>query len=201
LEDSVLRLVGLDGQAALVENDDVNFPDRSSLIEWTAETTGVYYLQVTGFDGFIGTYVLIAEVDPLLGDLNEDQQLDAHDIDLMFAAIRANKEESRYDVDGDGQVGVADADTLIRDIIGSMPGDADLDGQVQFRDFLWLARNFNSESGWGGGDFDGSGFVDFKDFLLLASNFGKSVAIGEASVRNSARSIDSALLAFHTSAR
>ena len=52
-------------------------------------------------------------------------------------------------------------------------GDADLDGDVDFSDFLALSPNFNNPGTfiWTQGDFDGDGDVDFSDFLALSPNF------------------------------
>ena len=56
-------------------------------------------------------------------------------------------------------------------------GDVDVDGDVDFLDFLILANNFASEQGtWETGDFDGDQIVGFRDFLSLANNFGTQVA-------------------------
>ena len=55
-----------------------------------------------------------------------------------------------------------------------LPGDADMDGQVSFSDFLILSDNFGmSDADQGDGDFTGDGAVDFADFLILADEFGK----------------------------
>lgn len=52
-----------------------------------------------------------------------------------------------------------------------LPGDADLNGSVEFTDFLLLAKNFGQHGVWGDGDFDGNGVVGFSDFLILSQNF------------------------------
>ena len=54
-------------------------------------------------------------------------------------------------------------------------GDANLDGKVDFQDFLSLANNFGRDDhwiSWRTGDLNGDGRVDFADFLILARNFG-----------------------------
>ena len=54
-----------------------------------------------------------------------------------------------------------------------LPGDADMDGQVSFSDFLILSANFGmSDADQGDGDFTSDGTVDFEDFLILAEQFG-----------------------------
>ena len=53
-------------------------------------------------------------------------------------------------------------------------GDANLDGAVDFNDFLSLSAYFREDGTWSDGDFDLDGRIDFSDFLLLAANFGES---------------------------
>ena len=50
-------------------------------------------------------------------------------------------------------------------------GDANLDNEVNFADFLILSENFGQAGAWREGDFDGDGTVDFPDFLALSANF------------------------------
>jgi len=58
------------------------------------------------------------------------------------------------------------------------PGDANMDGIVDFGDFVILASNFGvkTDAAWTDGDFDASHTVDFADFVLLAMNFGQPAA-------------------------
>jgi hypothetical protein len=66
--------------------------------------------------------------------------------------------------------------------IGARPGDANLDGAVNFNDLLLLASSYNTPSNrtWARGDFNRDGFTNFDDLLLLASNY-NSPAGGAAS--------------------
>jgi hypothetical protein len=57
-------------------------------------------------------------------------------------------------------------------------GDANLDDEVNFADFLILSENFGEAGAWRDGDFDGDGMVGFPDFLALSANFGE---VGNAS--------------------
>jgi fibronectin-binding autotransporter adhesin len=54
-------------------------------------------------------------------------------------------------------------------------GDADLNGTVNFNDFLVLQNNFNNSGVFSKGDFDYNGTVNFNDFLVLQNNFGNSI--------------------------
>ena len=94
-------------------------------------------------------------------------------IDRLFAAIRTGSDSDEYDRNGDGHVNDVDADILIRDVIGTRRGDSNLDGTVNFADFLTLSSKFGKQDArWSDGDFDGDGTVGFDDFLLLAAEFG-----------------------------
>jgi len=58
----------------------------------------------------------------------------------------------------------------------TVPGDSDLDFDVDFQDFVTLANHFGGAGSWSSGDFDGDGEANFSDFVILASFFGKSLA-------------------------
>ena len=65
----------------------------------------------------------------------------------------------------------------------ALAGDLDMDGQVNFQDFLTLSNNFGMvDAALADGDVDGNGVVDFEDFLALAANFGQSDDDEEESV-------------------
>ncbi len=76
-------------------------------------------------------------------------------------------------------------------ILGAIPGDADLNGKVEFADFLALSAAFDSRGGvWSQGNFDCDSRVDFEDFLILSANFGKtSVSSNFAAVPEQACSV------------
>lgn len=56
--------------------------------------------------------------------------------------------------------------------IGAIPGDTDLDFDVDFADFVTLSLNYGETGEWEDGDFDSSGTVEFVDFVLQSNNFG-----------------------------
>lgn len=114
---------------------------------------------------------------PREGDFNGDGKLTPHDIDLMSMAIRDSTNISVFDLNLDGQVDQRDHSTLILQTIGTVFGDANLDRQVGFDDFLLLAAEFGNAGGWASGDFNGSLHVTFDDFLLLANAFDASARI------------------------
>jgi hypothetical protein len=102
------------------------------------------------------------------GDFDFNRSVNAHDIDLLFA----NRGNADYDLDGDGDADQGDVDYIVRTILRTEYGDANLDRHVDLADFTYLAANFNGTSkGWADGDFSGDGKVDLTDFTLLAANF------------------------------
>ena len=112
--------------------------------------------------------------------LNGDHVFNVDDIDDLTAQIGEN--DFSFDLDEDGIVTLTDRASLVSDVFRTVPGDTDLDQDVDFADFLVLSNSFGLEAGWGGGDFDGNGTVEFADFLALSGNFGFDAATAPASV-------------------
>ena len=66
-------------------------------------------------------------------------------------------------------------------LTAALPGDANLNGIVNFEDFAQLSNNFNAtETLWEDGNFNQDGITNFADFVLLANNFGNMVPSGLA---------------------
>lgn len=59
-------------------------------------------------------------------------------------------------------------------VVAALPGDADVNGRVEFADLVALAQNYNAASprSWQTGDFNGDGKVLFDDLVSLAQNYG-----------------------------
>jgi hypothetical protein len=118
------------------------------------------------------TYTVTATPPGAAADLNGDTLVNAADIDLEAAAIRADSSDPRYDLNGDGLVNQADQDYLVKKILGTAYGDANLDRAVDFLDFQALLNHWQAaNAGWAGGDFNGDGVVDFLDFQTLLNNW------------------------------
>lgn len=110
---------------------------------------------------------------PAFGDFDRDGNVDGEDLDQVCSQVASLSHDDLYDLDGDGWVTENDVQ-LVMNELGVLVGDADLDGTVQFSDFLLLAQNFGEDGSFTRGDFDCSGSVEFPDFLALAQNFGSS---------------------------
>ena len=106
------------------------------------------------------------------GDVNGDTFVDVRDIDAVFAAAADNSQDATFDVNGDGQIATSDGTHIVEAILQTKAGDLDLNGKVEFADFLVLSTNFGKAGSYSDGDADGDGLVAFADFLLLSTNFG-----------------------------
>lgn len=109
------------------------------------------------------------------GDFSQNGQLDTQDLDLLYAAIRSGSANEQFDVNGDRLVNARDAEFWINELAKTRTGDIDLDGDVDFSDFLTLSASFGrADATWSDGDTDGDSDVDFADFLALSAHFGWS---------------------------
>lgn len=76
-----------------------------------------------------------------------------------------------------GEIWIIPPEMEIPPVVG-FPGDADLDENVTFNDFLVLATNFGkADAQFVDGDFNSNGTVDFGDFLVIAAAFGRSYEV------------------------
>jgi hypothetical protein len=121
------------------------------------------------------------------GDVDGDFDVDADDIDAMAALATAPVgpfgapfvadmnfdlfADTAFNTGGGGLV--SDTDWLIREILGTEYGDANLDGRVDILDFDLLGQGIQGlGTGWFFGDFNGSGTINFADLLVLLTNYG-----------------------------
>jgi hypothetical protein len=106
-------------------------------------------------------------------DLNADGFLNGEDIDALNAAIAGQVQESQFDLNSNGIVDQEDRLMLIDAAFETSPADLNLDGRVNFKDFLVMSDSFNRvQASWEHGDLNGDGMVDFVDFSILSEEFG-----------------------------
>ena len=115
-----------------------------------------------------------------LGDFNHDGAIGAVDIDALYRNFGGGL---AYDANGDGVVTQADEDYLVRTILHTGYGDANLDNKIDFSDFQTLLDHWmNNGVGWAQGDFTGNGTVDFEDFQRLLDNWNPTGITNAATV-------------------
>jgi hypothetical protein len=111
------------------------------------------------------------------GDFDDNGQVDLTDINLLLAQLASGAPATRFDLTGDGQVNANDRDAMVRDILRTSYGDANLDGIFDSRDFISVFQRGGYEDGiarnslWDSGDWNGDGEFDSAD-LLFAAQFG-----------------------------
>ena len=170
----------IDGSGIIVSllDGEANAGDVFAILD-AGEITGAFNaMALPALDPSLQWYTDALSVDGTLavtirGDFDNSGDFTPGDIDLLSAAA-GNAGGGVFDLTGDGQVDVADRAHWVTQLVGAGFGDANLDQEVNFSDFLRLSANFAQPGGWGDGDFDGNGMVEFADFLLLSSNFGNA---------------------------
>ena len=113
------------------------------------------------------------------GDLNQDGRLDEADI-MMFCELKAEGNRA-IDFSGDEQINDQDLRLFLRHGLGTVVGDANLDGLFDSGDIVQVFRTGEYEDGtqgnstWSEGDWNCSG--DFgSDDLVFAFQSGSFVA-------------------------
>jgi hypothetical protein len=128
------------------------------------------------------------------GDFNDDGRIDGVDMELLAEALQQGSGDPAYDLTQDGVVNDQDRDVMVRQILGTNYGDANLDGIFDSSDLIQAFQFGQYEDGvvgnstWASGDFNCDGEFDTGD-LVLAFQGGAYVAAasppaltGEASI-------------------
>lgn len=111
------------------------------------------------------------EPSNMVGDFNQDQQIDSQDIDLICAAMHANDVDPQFDLDQNGTLDQADAAYLLDTILQIPLGDANLDGVFDSSDLVLIFQAGEFEdlvernSGWADGDWNCDGEFDSGDLV------------------------------------
>ena len=193
---------GEDSQMVVTLADDADFPTEVEVLVELEEGEGLqttrvqvplssfgelnpaslfYELQLGTDNDWTGTVYIdnLRLSSTIAGDVTNDAVLDHNDIDALSDAVRHGDYEELYDLNQDGLVD--DFDRIVwTSEAGTFPGDFDLNGRVEFVDFLTLSDHFGLPGNWRQGDADGDRTIDFPDFLSLSRNFGGDAGIDPA---------------------
>lgn len=156
--------------------------------DWPAPGSTIYFtrkIEEAQGSGFLDGQPQIWQATwyvPTGADLDGNDQLDITDVDFLHTAVRDSWTNPAFDLDQSGTVDFDDLQHMIETELGTLSGDANLDGAVDFPDFLALSASFGQDGDWAEGDFDADGTVLFPDFLLLSTNFGKDANVAAAIV-------------------
>ncbi len=120
--------------------------------------------------------------DLALADFNDDGRLNDKDVDLLALSIRRDQYDDRFDLNSDDQVDFTDQEILVRDVLRTSFGDANLDRRFDSQDLLLVLSSGVYEDDlvgnatWVLGDWNGDGEFDSQDFVL-AFTLGGYVAL------------------------
>ncbi len=117
------------------------------------------------------TVTVIGESDRE-GDLDGDSLLNLTDIQLMCSAILQPGSPARFDLDKNGQINSSDMDYLVRTLIGTTYGDANLDGVFNTTDLVFVFQAGHYDDGvednstWATGDWNCDREFDSSDLVV-----------------------------------
>ena len=105
------------------------------------------------------------------GDFDSSDTFDLADIDSLTDEIANDNHSPCFDLTGDGTVDSADLEDLVVNRVGTLMGDADLDGDVDVMDYeTWNTNLFVAGNTWATGDFNADGSTDVSDFNIWNDN-------------------------------
>lgn len=102
----------------------------------------------------------------LPGDFNGSRVVDGRGINVL--CFRLGQSHPVFELTSSETIELDDVTTLVERVMGTRFGDTDLDGDLDFADFLALSSNFVIGGNFSAGDLQ----VGFEDSLALSSNFG-----------------------------
>ncbi|MCA9151118.1 MAG: hypothetical protein KDA92_17525 [Planctomycetales bacterium] len=112
------------------------------------------------------------------GDFNGNDRFDAGDINGLIRAVNEGSDDTIYDVTDDGLVDENDIDVWVKDIKLSFYGDANLDGEFNSSDlvFVFVTNEYEDgipeNSGWDDGDWNGDLEFTSADFVVAFGDGG-----------------------------
>jgi hypothetical protein len=179
---SMLGDANFDG---VIDSQDLDIVMRNMNRQGTGWAQGDFNASgsTTGYDLYLWISARSAVAgQAITGDLNYDNVIDVHDIDLLYVGLNIINDAGSssyevslrplYDLNSDGLANEEDMDYLIEVILDTAYGDANLDGYVNFWDFVSVNNNYNSfVFSWGMGDFNGDGIVDQLDYAIMMENW------------------------------
>ena len=95
----------------------------------------------------------------VIGDYNDNGELDAADLDLQAVAITGGEDPPEYDLNGDDKVDYADRQMWVDELKNTWIGDANLDGEFNSGDMVQVfvrgKYETGEDAGWEEGDWNG----------------------------------------------
>ena len=108
------------------------------------------------------------------GDFNGNGVRDVDDIDLLTGGMQSG--DTKFDLNGDGLVDIADRTKWVEELSNTYYGDANFDGQFNSSDFVVVFGAAKYETGnpakWAEGDWNGDGLFNSTDFVAAFAGAG-----------------------------
>lgn len=123
-----------------------------------------------------------------LADVNNDNVVDAADIDAISNAVRNGQTDTRFDVNNDGAVNETDRAVWVHALNHTYFGDANLDGEFGTSDLteVFVAGEYEDgialNSTWSTGDWNGNGDFGTEDLVVAFSDGGYELGQRTAAV-------------------
>ena len=155
--------------------------DQTSVVEdyigngWIVAFGGDGELEL-GYDGDFTTVAAMSNFLP--GDFNRDGVVDAADIDMMTqdCILGESINCGAIDLDGNGVVNTDDHRVLIKEILNTYYGDANLDGEFNSGDLVAVLGSGTYETDtaslWASGDFNADGRTNSGDLVVALGDGG-----------------------------
>ncbi|MCA9200754.1 MAG: hypothetical protein KDA87_24615, partial [Planctomycetales bacterium] len=182
------------------EDNPDTLPDETGRYRLTGLTPGEHLIREILPDGYIQTFPLppdLTSTDPtnypyyfqleandvktnvdfgnrpkqMTGDFDEDGDIDATDIDILAAAIRDFDIDPKFDLNLDDRLDLRDFVFMIKRVLLTDFGDANLDGRFDSKDLIAVFQageyedGIDGNSGWAEGDWSGDGDFDTQDLV------------------------------------
>lgn len=151
-------------QMTVQDEFSTNSADALILMFDFSKSSGMSVGGVAEIDGFVE---VLASEPVSIGDTLV--AIDANAVAGTFAQVLKNE------IDGQKAFAVTYTENQVS-LTVALRGDTNVNGEVDFRDFVTLSNHFNMSGTWADGDFDGNGQVEFRDFNGLSTNFGMTAA-------------------------
>ena len=116
--------------------------------------------------------------DILEGDFNDDDVLDAQDIDLLSNEVRNGTNDPAFDLGNEGIVDESDRVIWVHDLKNTYFGDSNLDAEFNSSDFVTVYQageyedQIDMNSGWVEGDWNGDGDFTSRDLVFAFQDGG-----------------------------
>lgn len=115
------------GNVVAFDDDACGIVNRGSIVEWFAEPSATYFIQVAGFNGLTGQFQLTVDCDACLedptGDFNDDGLVNGRDLPGFMAALMQVEDSNgllcRGDFDGSGEVDPPDISAMATKLLRS----------------------------------------------------------------------------------